>query len=368
MLHRSDNRVVLTLDAGGTKFSFSAMARGEIIADPLELPAEAKNLERCLKTIVEGFAEMRQSAGGKIDAISFAFPGPSYYEEGIIGDLGNLPAFRGGIPLGALLSEKFAVPVFINNDGDLFALGEALGGFLPQLNHELEIAGSTKRYRNLIGLTLGTGFGGGIVHNGRLFSGDNSAAGEVWLLRNPKYPHTFAEESLSIRALQRVYRAAAGDPRELSAKQISLIAREAEPGESGAARAAFAELGSVLGECIANIVTIIDAPVVIGGGLSNSYDLFAPAMMQALDNNFTRFDETSRVARLEMAVFNVEDATQREKFLRGQMKEAILPASSTRVRYDAMKRSGIGVSRLGTSRAAALGAYVFALEKLGNPA
>jgi glucokinase len=64
-------------------------------------------------------------------AISFAFPGPSDYPRGIIGDLGNLPCFRGGVALGPMLEDTFEIPVFINNDGDLFAYGEAIGGFLP---------------------------------------------------------------------------------------------------------------------------------------------------------------------------------------------------------------------------------------------
>ncbi len=71
-------------------------------------------------------------------AISFAFPGPADYPAGIIGDLPNLPAFRGGVALGPMLEEKFGIPVFINNDGDLFVYGEAIAGFLPYVNGLLE--------------------------------------------------------------------------------------------------------------------------------------------------------------------------------------------------------------------------------------
>ena len=59
-------------------------------------------------------------------------------------------------------------PVIINNDGDLFAYGEAMAGFLPKVNSMLADAGSPKRYRNLFAVTLGTGFGGGIVRDGQL--------------------------------------------------------------------------------------------------------------------------------------------------------------------------------------------------------
>jgi glucokinase len=49
---------------------------------------------------------------------------------GIIGDLENLPTFKGGVALGPMLEEIFNIPVFINNDGDLFAYGEAIAGLL----------------------------------------------------------------------------------------------------------------------------------------------------------------------------------------------------------------------------------------------
>jgi glucokinase len=183
-----DERIVLTLDAGGTKFSFSAMAGGKQIVEPIEYPSHGDDLDKCLKTLVGGFSEIQGRLHDKPAAISFAFPGPAWYKEGIIGDLGNLPAFRGGVPLGPMLERQFRVPVFINNDGDLFTLGEAVGGFLPEMNLHLVHADSTRQYQNLVGFTLGTGFGGGIARGGELITGDNSAAGEVWLFKNPLYP------------------------------------------------------------------------------------------------------------------------------------------------------------------------------------
>ncbi len=61
--------------------------------------------------------------------------------------------------------------------------------------------GSPKRYQNLLGITLGTGSGGGIVRAGELFMpGDNAIAGEVWLLRNKLHPEMNAEQSVSTSA------------------------------------------------------------------------------------------------------------------------------------------------------------------------
>ena len=165
----------MTLDAGGTNLRFSALRGGKPVAETVSLPSNGDDLEKCLANIVEGFNRVKALCPQPPAAISFAFPGPADYPRGIIGDLGNLPGFRGGVALGPMLEEKFGIPVFMNNDGDLFVYGEAIGGILPHVNGLLEKAGSPKRYKNLFGITLGTGFGGGIVRNGEIFIGDNSA-------------------------------------------------------------------------------------------------------------------------------------------------------------------------------------------------
>ncbi|MEC8682943.1 MAG: ROK family protein, partial [Bacteroidota bacterium] len=127
-----DERIVMTLDAGGTNFVFSALQRGEEIIQPITLPSNSDDLERCLKTIIKGFDQVKAQLNGRQpEAISFAFPGPADYKNGIIGDLVNLPAFRGGVALGPMLEEIFEIPTLINNDGDLFAYGEAVAGMLP---------------------------------------------------------------------------------------------------------------------------------------------------------------------------------------------------------------------------------------------
>ncbi len=158
------------------------------------------------------------------------FPGPADYPAGIIGNLPNFPSFRGGVALGPYLEEKFGIPVFINNDGDLFfAYGEALTGALPEVNLRLEKAGSIKRYKNLLGVTLGTGFGAGVVINGDLLMGDNAAGGDIWCFRNKKYQQYIVEESVSIRAVQHVYRELSGDTSALTPKDIFDIAEGTRP-------------------------------------------------------------------------------------------------------------------------------------------
>jgi len=143
----NDSRTVMTLDAGGTNFVFTAIQGNQEIVNPVVLPSHSGNLYVCLETIVEGFNMIEKMLDDRPVAISFAFPGPADYENGIIGDLPNFPAFRGGVALGPYLNEKFGLPVFINNDGNLFAYGEAIAGALPEINGKLKKAGSSKQYK-----------------------------------------------------------------------------------------------------------------------------------------------------------------------------------------------------------------------------
>lgn len=357
----------MTLDAGGTNFRFSAMRGNREVTKTVVMPSHGDDLDRCLATIVEGFTRTRRRCPAAPVAISFAFPGPADYPAGIIGDLGNLPGFRGGVALGPMLSRTFGIPTFINNDGDLFVYGEAIGGLLPHVNGLLEKAGSPKRYRNLFGVTLGTGFGGGIVRDGELFIGDNSIAGEVWLLRNKLDRAMNAEEGACIRAVRRTYAERAGIPfaKVPEPKVIFDIGRGRAPGVKAAAVEAFRRLGEVAGDAMANALALIDGLAVIGGGISGAWPLFLPALVDELNSHYTAPDGRT-FRRLASTAFNLEDKAQLKAFVKGKARRVVIPGTKSRVTYDPLQRVGVGISRLGTSAAVALGAYAFALQKLDH--
>lgn len=361
----SDKRIVMTLDAGGTNFRFAAIRGNKLVTEIVAMPSEGNKLDKCLANIVEGFTRIKKQCPAPPVAISFAFPGPADYPNGIIGDLGNLPGFRGGIALGPMLQKQFRIPTFINNDGDLFVYGEAIAGFLPYVNDLLKKAGSPKRYRNLFGVTLGTGFGGGIVRDGELFTGDNSMAGEVWLLRNKLQPETNAEEGASIRAVRRTYAEVAGIPLDEvpEPKVLFEIGRGKQPGNKAAALEGFRRLGEVVGDAMSQALTLVDGLAVIGGGVSGSWPLFLPALVDEMNSTYTAPNRT-QFRRMVQVAFNLEDAAQRKKFLKGQTREVTVPGTNRKLKYDPQARTGVGMSRLGTSEAVAIGAYAFALRKL----
>lgn len=364
-----DPRSVLTLDAGGTHFVFGAIQGGKELIPPLTRPSEGHDLKACLSNILEGFQTAWDSLDQAPAAISFAFPGPADYLNGIIGDLYNLPAFRGGIPLGPMLEDHFGIPAYLNNDGDLFTYGEALAGLLPEVNRALEEAGNPKRFRNLFGITLGTGFGGGLVHDGRLYLGDNGAGAEIWCMRNKLDPACSAEEGVSIRAVKRTYAAVAGLPfgSAPEPKTIFAIANGTQVGHQAAAQEAFRRLGEVAGDTLANTCALADALVVVGGGLAGAASFILPAMVGEMNSTLTSISGHA-FPRMEVQAFNLEDPLEQGRFLVGEARLVRVPGSSRQVTYDPLKRIGVGVSRLGTSQAISIGAYAFALEALDRKA
>ena len=367
MDYQNDKRIILSLDAGGTNFDFAAVKGGEAFTRGMRLPAVADSLEGMLKMIIHGFEEVMKQAEAKPSAISFCFPGPADYENGIIGDLENLPLFRGGVPLKNMLEEHFRIPVFINNDGDLFTYGEAIAGLLPEVNRALKNAGSQKTYKNLLGVTFGTGFGGGIVRQGKLFTGDNSAGAEINRMRNNLYPQTSAEDSVSIRGIRRVFSREAGlsldDAPEPEA--IFNIGMENAEGNAEAAKIAYKEFAEVAANTLANAITLVDGLIVIGGGLAGAWPLFLPGLLEEMNRSFREMSG-NELPRLEINAFNLEDNTDFNAFLKDTSTLVLVPFSDHKVKYDPVKKIGVGISRLGTSRAVAVGAYAYALNELSG--
>lgn len=362
-MYTNDKRIVMTLDAGGTNLVFSAIRGREEVIKPVWLPAAPNNLEICLENLYQGFSLVRNSLPEAPVAISFAFPGPADYPAGIIGDLPNFPSFRGGVPLGPFLEEKFGIPVFIHNDGNLFAYGEALTGVLPDINNQLLKMGSTKQYKNILGVTIGTGFGAGAVIDGKLLLGDNAAGGDVWCLRNKKYPHLITEESVSIRAVKYIYKELSGDMDEWEPKDIFAIAEGEKPGNREAAITAFTELGEMAGDTIATAVTLIDGIVVIGGGLSRACKYILPSLLKEMNSSLSMRDGNT-FPRLQMRAFNLDNADEFKEFACGNAVEITVPGTHRRVTYDPLKRIGVITSKQGTSRSVSLGAYAYALNHL----
>lgn len=178
-------------------------------------------------------------------------------------------------------------------------------------------------------------------------------------------PTANVEEGVSIRAVRNAYAAFAGIPvtEVPEPRAIAGIARGDHPGNAEAARQAFARLGEVAGDAVAAVTTLVDALVVIGGGLAAAHRLFVPSLVTEM-NGCYRTPGGEPLRRLVQVVFDLEDPGQLETFLHGRPMRLDVPGSRRQVSFDALQRTAVGVSRLGTSHAVAIGACAHALTHL----
>jgi glucokinase len=106
-------------------------------------------------------------------------------------------------------------------------------------------------------------------------------------------------------------------------------------------------------------LTLIDGLAVIGGGIAGAYRFF---FLRAMNAPYEGYSTPLR--RLAPFAFRIDDPAEREAFLRGEARTIEVPGSGRRILYDPMRRTAVGISRLGTSEVVAVGAYAFALRQL----
>jgi len=103
-----------------------------------------------------------------VSAIGIGVPGLVDRQNGVVYNLVNIPHWD-VVPLREILEARFGVRVVIDNDANCFALGE-------------RVFGVGRQYENFVGLTLGTGLGGGIIQQGRLLADSNCGSGEFGMM------------------------------------------------------------------------------------------------------------------------------------------------------------------------------------------
>lgn len=358
------NPIVMTLDAGGTNFVFSAIQNCEFITEKITLPSKSDDLEKCISQIITGFESVKKMLSATPAAISFAFPGPADYPNGIIGGfLPNFPSFRQGVALKRILENHFNLPVFINNDADLFTYGEAMHGTLPQINEKLKAYGSKRQYRNMLGYTFGTGFGFGFVSGNKLHIGDNSCV-ETFCLRNKLDNSLIAESGVAAKAITRVYDELTGTQHpDYEPKDIFDIAEGNKPGAPDAAKESFRRFGECAGDAIATAASLIDGIIVLGGGITAANKYIMPAILQEMKSTLkTANGET--LNRLQMEVFNLDDENEFKKFAADTSKKIKVLGYDEYVDYDPVKKIGIATSTVGAAKAISIGAALYALNNL----
>ena len=159
------------------------------------------------------------------------------------------------------LEKIFGIKTTINNDANCFVLGETLFG----AGKDCSIA---------YGVTLGTGFGSGIVMNKKIYNGATGTASEIWYFR---YNGGIIEDYISGKGIQNIYKKLTDnqlEPPEILAK--------AKNGESPAVTA-WKEFGKHLGIALSYVVNVLDPEVIIvGGSLSNAFGFFIDSLRETL--------------------------------------------------------------------------------------
>ena len=256
-----DGPVVIGIDLGGTKIE------GVVLGDdlvPLERRRVPTERERGYEHIIErvaGLVEALRATAPGSDVVGIGTPGALSARDGTLKNSNTV--CLNGRPLHADLERRLGLRVLLENDANCFALAEA---------H----AGAGQGHAMVFGVILGTGVGGGLVHDGRLWSGPQHIAGE-WGHHaiDPAGPPCYCgqrgcvETLLSGPALEAAYRAAGGPP--LAAAEI---AARAATGER-AARDVVDRYLDRFGRALANVIDVLDPDVVVlGGGLSKLEALY----------------------------------------------------------------------------------------------
>jgi len=204
-----------------------------------------------VQTLSDAIAEVYDD---DVDAIGIGVPTLVNVKEGIVYDVQNIPAWR-EVALRDLLSERFPVRIEINNDANCFAMGE-------------KIFGGGKNYSNLVGMTLGTGLGSGLILNDRLVSGENCGAGEFGSI-------PYRDDIIETYASGKFFR--------LRSKEDGETIKQRAIDGDGEALSWFREYGDHLGHAIITVLFAVDpAAIILGGSISRDFDLFQESMWKRI--------------------------------------------------------------------------------------
>lgn len=276
-------RCALTKEPGGILYRRKAKT-GQ---SPLEV--EERLILEC-----RALMESAERLGGRVAGAGLGVAGKIDRREGRILFSPNLPALK-DYPLAPHLEENLGIPVFMENDANMFGIGESLFG-------------SGRGIRNWIGLTLGTGVGGCLIFENRLWCGDDLGfSGEIGhMIVKPDGPPCVCglrgclEAYSSGRALREGVQAAA-QAGELTGGALyerwregsltpECVYKSAKQGD-GIALRLFEKMGWALGLAVANLFTVLGIRhAIIGGGVSAGWDLFIDPLRLSLASHSTMLD------------------------------------------------------------------------------
>ena len=275
-VNSSPAELICAVDLGGTNLRAAIIdAQGHIHQHfKFKTPATSKARE-IVSAIAGAVRACEESAATALQKVSIVVPGSVQHGTGVVVNAPNIPSLA-GFKLGVALENELNAPVLIENDANAAALGEMWKG-------------AGRGYRAIICLTLGTGVGSGIILDGELWRGIDGTAGEIGHTSVTPFGSVRCkcgnigclEVCASATAIVRMTREGLPNHLESTLHMIpeeelssEKIARAATEGDE-LALSIFHKMATYLGIALANVVNTLNPEViVIGGGVSGSFDLF----------------------------------------------------------------------------------------------
>lgn len=278
-----DKTLFIGVDLGGTNLRVGAVDRHGQVFYRNMLPTQVslglhEVVERIIYLIGEVIHQVKAS-GSLIGGIGIGSPGIIDIGSGTIISSPNFPEWK-HVPLKEMIENRLGLPTLVDNDANAFAFGE-------------KWAGVGKKVRSLICLTLGTGVGGGIVFNDRIWHGADGMAAEIGHMTivpdglkcncgNYGCLEMYASASSIVRRIRaaleagqssKVLEQVGGKMEEITPDLVYQLALEGDP----LAVKIMKETATYLGIGIANLINLLNPEMIIlGGGLTNAWDFLYP--------------------------------------------------------------------------------------------
>lgn len=251
------NSQVIGIDVGGTAIKLGRFqVDGTCLQSLTVATPQPSTPEAVLVVLIDAIAQV--DPYNEAVAIGVGTPGPADKTGRIAQIAINLPGWI-NVPLADWLEAKTGKPTIIANDANCAGLAEAW-------------LGAGRHFQNLILLTLGTGVGGAIILDGKLFVGHQGAAGELGLITFNPHPHSPMCNSGNRGSLEQ-YASVAAIRRHTGKEPIELAAL-AQAGDI-CALTFWQEYGRGLGIGLASLIYVLTPEaIVIGGGISGSFEFF----------------------------------------------------------------------------------------------
>ena len=264
-----DNTYNIGIDLGGTNI------RGGLVNENTFqgiLSRRINSQESVEEVLEELFSLTDQLINNSVTSIGIGVPGLVDVEQGIVFDVINIPSWK-EVPLQKWMQDRYHLPVIINNDANCFALGEFYFG-------------KGKGCNSMVGLTIGTGLGSGLIINKKLYSGKNCGAGEFGMA---DYLDKCYEYYASGQYFTNVYKT-----------DGEVVFKKAVEGNDQAIKM-YEEMGTHLGNAIKTITYALDVELIIlGGSVRHAFPYFSKTMWQQLKT--FAFQKSIEDLRIEVSV------------------------------------------------------------------